>query len=216
MHTVQAWLKAKQRSWQFKKLKNPKFTHLFTPTIPGRYVCFDCETTGLSPKQDKIISLSAIIIEDNQVLTSQALNLWIKQSQPINAKSIKVHRIRNADLTHHHNVMNEQEAISQFLKFIEGATLVGYFLEFDVAMINQVIKPWLGVNLPHPQIEVSKLYYAQQLAKQSPGVYQGDIDLRFKVMLNQLQIPNFAQHDAFSDALMTALMFIKLNKYLQP
>lgn len=210
---MQAWLNAKKRQWQLAKLKDSTFRPLFGPVVPGRYVCFDCETTGLNPRKDKIVSLSAIQIQGSEILTSHALELWIEQSQPISGESIKIHHIRNADLASTKlTVMSERAALTEFLRFIEGATLVGYFLEFDVAMVNQVIKPWLGVSLPNPQIEISELYYAQQLARQTPGVYQGEIDLRFAAMLTQLGIPRFAQHDAFSDALMTALMFVKLTQ----
>lgn len=213
----------KLRSWhkrrQLKRLRDPDYAFLFTAEAQAdTYVCFDCETTGLNPKEDKIISLSAIKIRGNEVLTSEALNLMIAQSQPIRAESIVVHRIRNADLQTSPDaattvpvLLSEREAIAQFLHFIGAHPLVGYYLEFDVAMVNQVLKPWLGITLPNPQIEVSELYYRQRLSELQHGLAMPNIDLKFETILQRLHIPNIGQHDAFSDALMTALIFLKLQ-----
>jgi DNA polymerase-3 subunit epsilon len=205
---------------QKHKLKTPEFEFIFDEEVSGAYVCFDCETTGLDPKKDKIVSLSAIKIEGNQILTSQSLNLLIQQDELIAADSIVVHHIRNIDVVETQSgstsLMTEKQAIETFLQFIKGATLVGYYLEFDVAMIDSVIKPWLGVRLPNSQVEVSALYYdwVVRLAKRggTQGLGQVNIDLAFDKILHKLNLPNLGQHDAFSDALMTALIFVKLQQ----
>jgi DNA polymerase-3 subunit epsilon len=215
-----AWLNDLYLSHQKRKLKEPEFNFIFSEKVPGSYVCFDCETTGLDPKKDKIVSLSAIKIQGNQVLTSQSLNLLIEQDALITPDSIVVHHIRNIDVVERESssarLMTEKQALKEFLEFITGSTLVGYYLEFDIAMVNQVIKPWLGVNLPNRQIEVSALYYDYmiRLVKRSgqQGLEQPDIDLSFDKILHKLKLPNLGQHDAFSDALMTALIFVKLQQ----
>ena len=215
-----AWLNTLLLRRQKRKLKAPGFDFIFSEEISGSYVCFDCETTGLDPKKDKIVSLSAIRIQGNQVLTSQSLNLLIEQDALITPDSIVVHHIRNIDVVERESssarLMTEKQAVKEFLEFIKGSTLVGYYLEFDVAMVNQVIKPWLGVNLPNRQVEVSALYYdhvvclAQRSGQQ--GLQQPNVDLTFDKILHKLKLPNIGQHDAFSDALMTALIFVKLQQ----
>jgi DNA polymerase-3 subunit epsilon len=215
-----AWLKRCLLTRQKQKLKEPAFDFIFTKSVPGSYVSFDCETTGLDPKKDRIISLSAIKIQKNQILTSQSLNVLIKQDDLIAPDSIVVHHIRNVDIVEKESssvrLLTEKQALKEFLAFIKGSTLVGYYLEFDVAMVNQIIKPWLGVKLPNRQIEVSALYYDHivRLTKRSgqPGFQQPNIDLTFDQILHTLKLPNLGQHDAFSDALMTALVFVKLQQ----
>lgn len=195
----QAWLK--------RRLKQPAFDFLFAAAPPNEWVCFDCETTGLNPKQDKIVSLSAIKICGDQVLTSQSLNLKFKQTEAINPDSIVVHRLRNVDVE---QGLDERDAIEQFLRFIGSRPLVGYYLDFDVAMVNQIIKPWLGIGLPNQQIEVSELYYKHFFKSHAP--HQSEtLDLSFHAILEQLAVPQMGQHDAFNDALMTALIYIKLQ-----
>jgi len=50
-----------------------------------------------------------------------------------------------------------EAAMRQLLDFIGSRPLVGYFLEFDVAMVNREIWPMLGVRLPQRKFEVSAL-----------------------------------------------------------
>lgn len=193
----------KQR-WNRKRLKDPRFAFLFEPSPENEVVCFDCETTGLNPRKDRIVSLSAMKIRGNEVLTSEALNLTFQQASAISEDSIKIHWIRNEDTK---EGLNEQEGIEAFLHFIGSRQLVGYYLEFDVAMVNQVIKPWLGITLPNPQIEVSARYYDYK----EEIIPKKIIDLSFDAILKELELPNLGQHDAFSDAFMTSLIYIKLK-----
>lgn len=193
----------KQR-WNRKRLKDPRFEFLFDTSPEDEAVCFDCETTGLNPRKDKLVSLSAIKIKGNEILTSDALNLTFQQTSAISEDSIKIHWIRNEDTK---QGLSEQEGIEAFLHFIGSRQLVGYYLEFDVAMVNQVIKPWLGITLPNAQIEVSAHYYDYK----EEIIPKKIIDLSFDSILKDLDLPNLGQHDAFSDAFMTSLIYIKLK-----
>lgn len=200
---------------QRQQLTDSCYAYLFD-VIPDEFVCFDCETTGLNTKKDTIITLSAVKIIHQEIYSSQSLNLVIRQDQKINAQSISIHQIRNLDVSNSDYLyLDEFSAIQAFLEFIEGRTLVGYFLEFDVAMVNRVIRPVLGIDLPNPRIEVSAMFYEYKRQKYQRSCIEPNIDLSFEYILKQLDIPNMGQHDAYNDALMTALMFIKLKDKLR-
>ena len=212
LEDIKSWLKGSQLNKLKRQLKDPNYQYLFD-VEPGVFVCFDCETTGLNRKKDRIITLSAIKIVENEVKTSQSLNLVIKQKDDISPESIQVHQIRNMDVENSEGLYFDAfDAIKVFLEFIRGATLVGYYLEFDVAMVNRVIKPHLGIGLPNPQIEVSGMYYQHAMQKYKRSCIEPNIDLSFDAILKSLEIPNLGQHDAFSDALMTSLIFVKLQQ----
>ncbi len=188
----------------FKCLKEERFSFLFEEPDADEYVVFDCETTGLNPKIDDIISIGAVKIKGNKILTNEALHLLVQQKEEINHKSITIHQIRNCDLD---GAIPLDEAIEKFLYYIGSQTLVGYYLEFDVAMINKTLKPMFGITLPNRKEEVSALYYDQKIAR----IPQGHIDLRFDSIVKDLALPNLPGHDALNDAVMTAMMYIKLK-----
>lgn len=187
-----------------KKLNDEQYRFLFEDAPVDEVVVFDTETTGLNPKKDEILSIGAVKIKGNKILMSEKFELFIKPSREVGEQSIKIHQIRNIDLQ---NGCEPQEAIEQFLHFIGARPLVGYYLEFDIKMINKYVKPWLGINLPNPQIEVSGLYHDKKIKFIPDGV----IDLRFDVMMKDLGLPIFGKHDALNDAVMTAMMYIKLQ-----
>ncbi|WP_321276528.1 3'-5' exonuclease [Thiomicrorhabdus indica] len=204
----------KRLSKQKQKLKDESYEYLFN-VIPDEFVCFDCETTGLDTKKDKIITLSAIKVVGHEVLTSQSLNLVIKQQRKISADSIAIHQIRNLDVANSSFIyLDEFSAIQDFLVFIQGRTLVGYYLDFDVSMVNRVIKPVLGIDLPNPRIETSAMFHEYTRQKYKRSCIEPNIDLSFSHILKTLQIPNMGQHDAYNDALMTAFIFVKLKRLL--
>lgn len=187
-----------------KKLKDQNYAYLFETYEGDEYVCFDCETTGLNPKKDEIISIGAIIIKDNQILHSKKFERFAKTTKPLSTESIKVHHIRECDIL---NALDIDDVIDEFIDFIGNRPLVGYYLEFDTAMINRYIKPKLGITLPNKQIEVSALYYDQMIKKYP----QGNIDLRFDIIMDRLELPRMAKHDAINDVIMTSMIFLKLK-----
>jgi len=196
----EAWFKRRNAS----KLKDEEYRFLFEEAPEDEVVVFDTETTGLNPKKDEILSIGAVKLKGNKILMSQKFELFVKPTREINEQSIKIHQIRNIDLE---NGCEAREAITQFLYFIGSRPLVGYYLEFDIKMINKYVKPWLGINLPNEQIEVSGLYHDKKIKLIPDGV----IDLRFDVMMKDLGLPIFGKHDALNDAVMTAMMYIKLQ-----
>ena len=51
------------KQWQRKRLLNKKFDFLFDESPEGEYISLDCETTGLNPKKDEILSIGAVLIK---------------------------------------------------------------------------------------------------------------------------------------------------------
>ena len=188
-----------------KALTDRNFEYLFDNYDGDEFVCFDCETTGLNPKIDDIISIGAVKINKNKILTSQKFERLAKPvKKQLDGESIKIHRIRSCDLE---NAEEIQKVIYDFLDFVGNRPLVGYFLEFDVAMINKYTKNFIGINLPNKQIEVSALYYDKKIG----AIPQGNVDLRFDTIMRELNLPLMGKHDALNDAIMTSMIFIKLT-----
>jgi DNA polymerase III subunit epsilon len=121
---------------------------------------------------------------------------------------VRVHGLRERDVA---EGVDPEAAIRQLLDFIGSRPLVGYFLEFDVAMLNREMWRALGVHLPQPKIEVSAMYYDyknRQLPSHDQG---GNIDLRFATMMTDLGLPLRGAHNALDDAVMAGLAFVKLR-----
>ena len=187
-----------------KNLKDKKYEYLFENPSNDEYVCFDCETTGLNPKKDDIVSIGAVIIKNNTIVSSKKFVKFVKPKTKLQAEAIKIHHIRVCDLEDAEDI---NTVIEEFLNFIGNRTLVGYFLEFDIAMINKYVKPKLGITLPNKTLEVSAIYHDYKIEI----IPQAHIDLRFNTIMSELQIQSLGKHDAYNDAIMTSMIFIKLK-----
>lgn len=190
---------------QRRRLRDPRFDFLFYANNGDELVCVDTETTGLDPRTAELLSIGAVVIRGNQVLTSNMLELFVRPEGEIDAESIKIHRIRHQDAE---SGLPVRAALEAFLDFLGSRPLVGYYLEFDVAMLNKHLKPWLGIGLPNQQIEVSAQYYDKRIGRIPT---EANIDLSFDTIRETLGVPRLGEHDACNDALMTALMYVKLQ-----
>ena len=205
------WLAAARRRWQLSQLTDARYAFLFDAAPPDEWVTLDCETTGLDVRNDRIIAIGAVRIEGNRLLTSQRLELLVRPARAMTGDNMRVHRLRERDVA---QGLAPAQAMRQLLDFIGSRPLVGYYLAFDVAMLNREIRPLLGVRLPQRQIEVSALYYDFKNRQLPAPLRGGDIDLRLATMLADLALPPRDAHDAINDAVMAGLAFLKLRREL--
>ena len=82
------------------------------------------------------------------------------------------------------------------------------FLEYDVVTVNKFLKPILGIKLPQPKIEVSRLFYTQETKNK---YYDSYVDLAMAGMIKSLGMPDLPRHDALNDAINVAMMYLVLK-----
>jgi len=194
-----------KRKIKLSKLKEKKYSFIYdTNIINNEYIVLDTETTGLNPKKDEILSIGAVKIKNNKILTSQSFHIFIKPSSTISSKSITIHQIRPNDLK---DAVSINGALEELLYFISNLPIVGYYISFDINILNTYLKNYIGSTLNNEQIELSSMYY-KRYKKHSAHEF---IDLKFDTIIDKLDIPTLNKHDALNDAIMSAMMFLKLK-----
>ncbi|EIJ41706.1 hypothetical protein BegalDRAFT_0795 [Beggiatoa alba B18LD] len=172
-------------------LSDPNFAFLFETAPADEYVCLECETSTLSLETAEVQVIHAVLIKGNRVLSSQKLSLLVKTS---------------AETLDNSEALEPIEAVRQLLYFIGARPVVGYYLEFDLNLLNQYIEQLIGFPLPNEQIEISGIYYNKRQSKSQPI----NVDLRFDTIVRKLELPTF-NNTALDRTLTTALMYIKLQ-----
>ncbi|CAA6799214.1 MAG: DNA polymerase III epsilon subunit (EC [uncultured Sulfurovum sp.] len=193
-----------KKNYKKSQLKRDEFSFLFDEDQEEEFVSFDCETTGLNPKKDEILSIGAVKIKDNKIELNNSFERFLKSIQEIPEETIKIHYIRPCDLE---NTVETKIAIEEFLHFIGNRTLIGYYIKFDIAMINKYAKALIGTTIPNKSIELSSMYYKRHHKKSSHEF----VDLKFNTIMEKLDLPQLGQHDAVNDAVMSAMMYLKLK-----
>lgn len=200
-------------NWFKKAVKDyPKFWNDYlehfqqeNATIENKkYVVFDCETTGLKPSKDVILSIGAITVEDDAICVSKTLELYLSQSH-FNKETVEIHGLLKDGKE---EKMVEAEAIIRFLEFIKNATLVGHHINFDVEMINRALDRLEVGKLKNQLMDTDAMY--RKLKN-----LQDDQHSSLDELCKLYKIPLKDRHTASGDAFLTALLFLKLKRKLQ-
>lgn len=117
--------------------KDPeKISYPFTSFKPSNalavkdYIIFDTETTGFSPRDDKIIELAAIKIKNGEISRFHSL---INPQRRIPAKSREVHGITDADVAGAPFFWSILPELDAFLE--PGLPIVGHNVLFDLRIL---------------------------------------------------------------------------------
>lgn len=164
-----------------------------------RFVVFDTETTGLNPKEDRVLSIGCVAINDLKVKVSDQLECYLKQEQ-FNSDTVKIHGLlKEGKLTK----IPENEAIIQFLDYVKNAVLVAHHAAFDVAMINNALKRLGLPKLKNKVLDTGHLFQKTKLDTTKPHFGLDELSERFNIPLHD-------RHTASGDAFITALLFLKI------
>jgi DNA polymerase-3 subunit epsilon len=169
----------------------------------GQIVSLDCETSSLEVAKAELLSVAAVKIDGRRIAASAAFHVLVRPESAPDNDNVRIHGLRPKELR---AGMPPEDALRALLGFIEGRTLLGYYLEYDAAILNKYLKPMIGVPLPNRQIEISSRYHAWR-QRLHPGAYT---DLRWDAMIHRLGIPALPRHDALNDAITTAMMYLSL------
>ncbi len=184
--------------------KTGPYAHLFQPYDGDEIVSLDCETTNLDVSKGEIISIGAVKIKGRRVITSDRLDLKLKPPESLDGESIKIHKLRETDLE---DGIEMEEALEKVLDYVGNRPILGYYVNYDIRMLDKFLRPRYGFGLPNKSIELSHVYH-DIIKWKSIG---GNVDLRFDTISRKLDIPMMERHTAIGDALTVALMFLRLK-----
>jgi len=186
-------------------LADQRYAFLFERNETDEVVSLDCETSGFDILADDVVSVAAIRIRGARILTSEAFQAVVRPGAAMEASAIKVHHLREKDVAHARPM---RQVLPELLQFIGNRPLVGYWIAFDVRMLNKYLFSLLNIHLPNRLIDVSELYYERKYGRAPPGTA---IDLRYASILADLCLPALPQHDCMNDALGAAEMYLILE-----
>jgi DNA polymerase-3 subunit epsilon len=112
-----------------------------------REIILDTETTGLDRKVDRIVEIGCVEVVD-MMPTGSTFHKYINPTHPVHREAFKVHGLSNEFLK---TKPTFRRTVNQFLRFIEGATLVAHNASFDIGMLNAELE---RLDLPALENEV--------------------------------------------------------------
>lgn len=194
-----------RRRWLGRAFREGEFAPLFAPQPGDERIALDFETTSLDPERAEIVSIGAVRIQGNRLLTGEALTLKVQPPASLSAQSVVIHGLRHQDLQ---QGLTLEAALRLLLDFIGPRELVGYHITYDLRILNLACQRQWGLTLPQRGIEVSRLYH-DNLYRRYPDAA---IDLHLAAICQHLALPPLPVHDALSDAITAALIYLRLTQ----
>ena len=173
-------------------------------TIPGRvrrrrdvptpagYAVFDCETTGIDPERDEIVSFAVVRLNADGDEVARLTTL-VRPSQPIPPEVTAVHGISDADVA---SAPTFAELALELLVLLDGAVFVAHNAGFDLSMLKHDLAV-VGVKYRPPAVACT-LEAFRLLEPLAPAHNLEALCGRYEIELDA--------HNALGDALATAAL----------
>ena len=162
-----------------------------TPIAQARWVAIDCETGGLDPARDRLLSVGAVAVSAARIELASAFHSLVRQDAPSPAANILIHGIggdaqragRQAD-----------EVIRDLAAYVGDSIPVGFHSPFDEEVLRRhgfkARQRWLD------------------LAELAPVLFPGRKAKALDEWLAEFAIPAHQRHDALGDAFSTAQLLL--------
>ena len=130
-----------------------------------REIILDTETTGLDPREDRVIEIGGVEL-DNRFPTGRTFHVYVNaQGRPVHPDALAVHGISDAELV---GKPAFPEIVDAFIAFIDGARLVAHNAGFDMGFINAEFER-LGLPPVAPERVVDSLALARRRHPMGPN-----------------------------------------------
>ncbi len=183
-----------------------------TPVEAVRFVALDCETTGLDPERDRIITIGALTVQDGEIRLDEQFEALLQVSH--NTPAVLVHGITAAEAAE--RGVEEAQAMADLLDFIGGGVIVGHHIGFDVDVIGRACRRCLGVELRNRWLDTMELtLHLEEAGALGPATGPAGSappwrDFSLDGLCRQFDVPPHDRHTATGDAFISAQIFLKL------
>jgi DNA polymerase-3 subunit epsilon len=182
-------------------------------TLPPPKLCcrdseilaLDFETTGFDPKKDHIISVGCVLLRNWGVDFSTARHRYIKIDSALPEASVVVHQI--TDDTASSQGEDLEEVMAWLLMELKGRVLLAHHSKIELSFLDQTCRRLYGA--PFIARSIDTLRIAQRRFSRRNEVLRSG-DLRLFNLRERYHLPQYKAHNALSDAISTAELFLAL------
>lgn len=175
-----------------------------TPLDQVRFVVLDCETTGLDPRRDRIITIGAVAVEQGEILLDDSFEVLLPVAY--NNASVTVHGITRDEAR---DGMEEPAALAHFLDYLRDGVIVGHHIGHDIQSVNCACERHFGFTLRNRSLDTMDL----TLHLRDDGAFAGrPMAQGFSLdgLCDMFGILPHDRHTAGGDAFLTAQVFQRL------
>lgn len=169
----------------------------------ARWVVLDVESSGLDPKNDRLLAIAAVALRRDgdtpRVMLGDSFEVVLRQPEaPLDRANILVHGI---GVGAQRRGIEPAQALAAFEAWVGSSPLLGFHVAFDEALIQRAMRSVLGRTLPLPWIDLADV--ARVVRPDLPARSLDD-------WLEALELRCAQRHQAAADTLVTAELLLRL------
>jgi DNA polymerase-3 subunit epsilon len=176
------------------------------------YWALDLETGGLDPRSDPILAVGMVPIRGGGIRLGEAFSTLVRpDGAEIDPTSIRAHHLVPGDVREAPRLGDVLQDVDQRIR--EGALLV-HQAALDVPFLRRAYRRE-GLRWPDPTVvdTVALLLKAAKRARfVDPDAPEQEPELNLTAARRRLGLPDYGAHDALTDAVAAAELFLVLRK----
>lgn len=169
-----------------------------------RFVVLDCETTGLNPRTDRLVSIGAVAVCGGEIRLDDGFDVLLKVEE--NTPAVTVHGITRDEAR---GGLDEAEALERLLDYLQDGVIVGHHIGHDISTLDAGYERGWACQLMNRSLDTMDL----TLHLERDGAFQGLPPIRQFTLDSLCEMFGVAPHDrhtASGDAFLTARVFQRL------
>lgn len=169
-----------------------------------RFVVLDCETTGLDPRRDRIVSIGAVAVTGGEIDLGDTFEALLRVLH--NTAATLVHGITRDETR---EGIGEDEALAGLLRYLQDGVIVGHHIGHDLAMIDAALERQGAPGLLNRRLDTGEL----ALLLEADGALTGRQplqDLSLDGLCRYFDIVPYDRHTAPGDAFLTAQILLRM------
>jgi DNA polymerase-3 subunit epsilon len=179
------------------------------------YWSLDIETGGLDPRRDPILSLGMLPVRDGIIRLGEAYQTLVRPEagREIRPESVRAHQLVRAEVS---QAPPLPEVLGEVERRIRQGALLVHHQGIDVAFLKRAFARH-GRRWPAPRIVdtvelLHKLHRKRRFTRPEEPEVEPSVNLA--AARGRLGLPDYQAHDALTDAIATAELFLALRSAL--
>ena len=188
-------------------LKHP-FAQPRTDYRHQEYLAIDLETTGLDSRRDLILSVGYVIVRGISIDLSTACHRVVRIDRSIPEASAVIHQITDDQSALGGELV---DVLTELLPVLAGRVMIAHHASIEQGFLSHACKRLWGRELFTPRvIDTQVLAHRTFERRQTPFKAS---DLRLHSLGSRYNLPRYGAHNALSDALAAAELFLAQAAY---
>ena len=160
------------------------------------FVVVDLETTGLTPKTDRILEIGAVKVIDGRI--TDRMETFVNPGRKIPDRITKLTGITDVMVQ---DAPPREEAVRGFVSFSEGLPLLGHNILFDYSFLKHCA---VNIGVPFEREALDTLKIARKALPELPS-------RSLEALCGYYEIPREHAHRAMDDVLETFALYCKME-----